>query len=254
MNLSFEVTRRKLQLGTRDSVTGWYARNFTESTIEMIIVDRGATQIRLPAGAYVRLDAWGGTADPVVEGDQIRTEAGKYYEVKAVKEVWGPGDNFVRRDCDLSSLPLHGLTFTDTTPLVEDARYRTKVYWETYVDSTKVNDHSFIVAYNDPDYPIYRVFVTKGIHIVLAVELSRSEPLLQHDLTAYGYMEHVATHVLSLDVELNNLMVQELRRVTRLYPLGSRRRLEVEEPLHKPLGSATMYDTKCVLNYRRDTT
>lgn len=108
MVLTFNVTRRKLVLGTRDDTTGWYDVSYTESTIEMPVEDRGANALPLPAGTYVRLDALGMTADVVLEGDQIKTDDGRYYEVKTVREVW-LADSFIRRDCDLTRLPLHEL-------------------------------------------------------------------------------------------------------------------------------------------------
>lgn len=104
--LSFDVSRRKLVLGEPDSLTGWYKKSYTESTIEMILFDRATTSIPLPLGAYIRLDALGITADPVEIGDEIKTGDGRVYEVEAIREVWA-ADSFVRRDCDLTLLPLH---------------------------------------------------------------------------------------------------------------------------------------------------
>lgn len=104
---AFDVTRRKLVLGSRDSTTGWRDVSYTDSTIEMVIADRSTTQINLPAGAYVRLDALGMTADVVLEGDQTKNVSNEYYEVKAIRKVKDPPDNFVRRDCDLVKLPLY---------------------------------------------------------------------------------------------------------------------------------------------------
>jgi len=82
--------------------------SYKKETIEMLITDRSSRSTPLPSGTYIRLDALGMTADPVVIGDQIKDSAGRYYEVKAVRYVMGPGDNFVRRDCDLMLRPLYG--------------------------------------------------------------------------------------------------------------------------------------------------
>ena len=106
MVLDPEVTRRKLVLGSQNATTGWYDVTYVESTIEMLIYDRSTTTISLPVGAYVRLDALGCCADPVDVGDEIKTKDGRYYEVKAIQERWEM-DNFIRRDCDLTLLPLH---------------------------------------------------------------------------------------------------------------------------------------------------
>lgn len=106
--LSLDVTRRKLTLGSPDSVTGWYSKSYTESTIEMMIIPRAASDIASAAGVYVRLDAVGLTCDGVDIGDEIKTASNVYYEVKATKEHW-VADSFMYRECDLVQLPLHEL-------------------------------------------------------------------------------------------------------------------------------------------------
>lgn len=106
MTLSFNVTRRKLTLGSRDDTTGWYAKGFSESTIEMIVIPRAAANLAVQAGVYVRLDAVGLSCDGVEIGDEIKTDAGVYYEVKTVKEHWF-ADSFMYRECDLVELPFH---------------------------------------------------------------------------------------------------------------------------------------------------
>lgn len=105
---SCEVTRRRLVLGARDSVTGWYEKGWLETTIKGVLIPRGATNIAVAAGVYVRLDALFKTADPVDEGDEIVTKNNIYYEVKGVKPYY-IGEGFFHRDCDLTMLPLHEL-------------------------------------------------------------------------------------------------------------------------------------------------
>jgi len=102
----FRVTRRKLVLGSADSTTGWYEPSYTESTIEMIVLPRGSQYLHLVPGVYVREDAVGLAADPVLVGDQIKTVGGVYYEVKTIKP-WYFGDSFMYRECQLAELPLH---------------------------------------------------------------------------------------------------------------------------------------------------
>jgi len=254
VSLNFEVTRRKLQLGTRDSTTGWYDKNYAESTIEMVFQKGNATTMNLSGGAYVRVDKIGMTLDPVEQCDEIKTQAGRYYEVKAVEPVYAPADNFLYRDCGLSYLPMHDLSYSDLTPTVEDARYRTKDYWETYISLSNLNNHNFIVCYADPDYPLVKVFKTKGVHIIFAVHQSTSAPLPGHDRKPYGYEEHVPTDVLALDTQLMHLGGAELRRITELYPEGSQRSLETMRPETIRLGSHTLHSQRHILNYRRDLT
>lgn len=254
MTGSFDVTHRELQLGTRDSVTGWYEKHYVESTIEMVFEKRGATVMNLSGGGYVRVDEIGRTADVVEEWDEIYRPNGRYYEVHAVEPVYGPADNFMWRECGLVYLPLHDRTYTSLTPSVEDARYRTKVYWDTYISLSNLNSHPFIVCYSDPNYPIVKVYQTKGIDIIFAVSQPNSTPMLQHDQTPYGYEEHVPTHVLTLDTQLQWLAEAELRRIVEAYPQGSHRSLERRSARNIQLGSTALYDTEFILNYKRDTT
>lgn len=108
MGLNLQVTLRKLSLGSRDSVTGWYEKEYTEQArnIEMLIIPRSNTSLARRAGTYVRLDAVGLTCDGVAEGDEIKTDASVYYEVKAIREHF-ISNSFSRREVDLVQLPLH---------------------------------------------------------------------------------------------------------------------------------------------------
>jgi hypothetical protein len=254
MTLNFDVTRRKLQLGTRDPTTGWYDKNYAESTIDMVFQKGNATVMNLPGGAYVRVDKIGMTLNPVEQSDEIKTQANRYYEVKAVEPVYAPADNFLYRDCGLVYLPMHDLSYSNLTPTVEDARYRTKDYWETYIDGSNLNAHNFTVCYADPDYPLVKVFLTKGVHIIFAVDQPNSAPLIGHDRAAYGYEESVPTHVLTLDTQLQWLAEAELRRICETYPSGSQRSLERRTSHDRWLGSVRLYDTEYIMNYRRDPT
>ena len=94
-------------LGARDATTGWYAKSFAESTINMVLVPQGANNLSLRTGVYARLDAAGLTQDVVLLGDEIETVAGTFYEVKTIRENW-IGDSFEFRACDLTELPMHG--------------------------------------------------------------------------------------------------------------------------------------------------
>ena len=102
----FNITRRALSLGDPDSTTGWYAKNYTEKTIDMIIIPRGATQALISAGLWAHEDAVGLTADPIKIGDQVKTKEEVYYEVVSVRKVFF-GDSFSHYICDLKELPLY---------------------------------------------------------------------------------------------------------------------------------------------------
>ena len=254
---STNVTHRRLMLGNRDATTGWYSKSYEATTIQRILASKTTSPAVLPPGVYVRLDAVGLTADPVYEGDQIRVNS-QYYQVETVRAHY-IGDSFYFRECDLTLLPFENISgSTYTSSSVEDARYRTKVYLETYLDSDALPN--FIVAYGKPDYPMTRVFKTKGVDLVYSIGEPESTPLLGHDLTPYGYVEHVPIETYCIDkdnidgAKLKWQAEAELRRVTETYPTGSLRTLERRGDNDVHLGSTILYSARFILNYRRDTT
>lgn len=102
---SIEVTRRKLVLSARDSVTGWYRKDYAEETIDMYIQPVASQNVETAAGNFARETALGFTADVVAEGDEIQCSS-KYYEVKTVTPVYYL-DSFMYRTCNLNCLSLH---------------------------------------------------------------------------------------------------------------------------------------------------
>lgn len=104
---SCNVTRRKLSLGARDTVTGWREKTFTEDTVKGFFTQKGSTPMTLNVGTYVREDALLQACAGFHEGDEVKLPNGKYYEVKAVREHYLTPDNFCNRELDLSYLPLH---------------------------------------------------------------------------------------------------------------------------------------------------
>lgn len=255
---SADVTHRRLQLDSpRDSTTGWWTKSFHEETVEMPIIQKGTAHSLLPPGTYVRTDALGLTADPVVEGDEILAND-TYYEVEGVRSHYFL-DNFSYRECDLTLLPLKHLTggtYTDST--VEDARYRNKVYLETWLNVAALPN--YIVAYGFPDYPLVRVFKDKGVDLVFSIGEPESEPLLGHDKYAYGYKERVPITTFCIDktgisgTKLKWRAEAELRRITETYPLGSLRTLEKIRDNDQNLGSTILYSREFTLNYQRNKT
>jgi len=255
---SCDVTRRRLQLDyPRDSTTGWWTKSFEETTIEMPIIQKGSSHSLLPPGTYVRTDALGLTADVVVEGDEILFNSA-YYEVEAVRPYYFL-DGFSYRECDLTLLPFKNVSGVDyTTSTVEDARYRNKVYLETYLSATALPN--FIVAYSEPDYPMVRVFNEKGVDLVISLGEHTSDSLIDSDHYPFGYKEHVPITTLcinKINIAGTKLMHQaetELRRVAETYPLGSLRALGARRPQTKRLGSLTLYSAEYMMEYQRDST
>lgn len=261
------MTRRELQLGAADTVTGWYAKSYAETTIEMAVIPRAMRSIALAAGFYPHYEVSGFHLDPVSEGDEVKDSFGNYYEVELIQPI-PVGDSLVYYESNLTRLPIHydmPITY-GTGATVEDPRHRTKDYLDTYLLATHLlkNDGTtqatFAVCWADPPYPVKTVFVTKGIDLIYSVGRGTSSPLLGGDKYAYGYKEKVPITIQTIDktgISGDNLMWQgeaELRRVVETYPLGSLRNLETMNSKTQSLGSATLYSVECTLNYQRDLT
>jgi hypothetical protein len=268
MGLDFSVTRRELQLGAAGTVTGWSAKAYAETTIEMAVIPRAMRSIALSAGFYPHYEVSGFHLDPVTEGDEIKDSFGNYYEVELVAPN-NFGDSLVYYESNLTKLPIHYdmPTTYGTGATVEDPRHRTKDYLDTYFASLPIvllkNDGTaatHAVSWANPPYPIKTVFVTKGIDLVYSIGKGTSTPLIGGDKYAYGYNEKVAITVQAIDktgISGDNLMWQgehELRRVVETYPQRSLRNLETMNSKTQSLGSTTLYSVECVMEYQRNLT
>ena len=259
---SADVTRRELSLGSPDSVTGWYAKSFAETTIKMVIRPRGQSVIGLPVGQYAKYGLTGFTVEVVEEGDEIIDAQGNYYEVKAVEEEWFL-DSFSHRVCNLVKLPIHydiPATYGAGLPEAsQDARQRTKVFLGKHLlaaNITKDNNTtqaSYITCWANPSYPIQKVFVTKGVDLVFSVGIPSSQALRVR--SRYEEVVPITTH--STDktgitgTKLRWKGELELRRIVKDYSAGSFRALQKIEDNDEPLGSLILYSTMFTLNYRR---
>lgn len=133
--VSFNVTRRAVSLGSRDSWSGWRAITFTETTKDMVIIPQGASQLILMAGVYPRLDAVGLTADAFAVGDQVKDSVNEYWDIKSIRDMYW-GDSFIYRECDLVQSVMYQADFSSTTwtrTRGSDPRYRTKVWLDSYL-------------------------------------------------------------------------------------------------------------------------
>ena len=97
---SLDVTRRTLSLGVADGETGWYAKSYANTTIEMVILGRAATLMLIESGLYVKRDAVGLTKTAVIEGDEVMDAASRYYTVESVTPHC-VGDLLVFYECQL---------------------------------------------------------------------------------------------------------------------------------------------------------
>lgn len=100
---SFDVTLKTLMLGDRDSVTGWYAKEYEDSTIEMFVVPKGSFQSFFGIGFHATLDALGFTKEAVNIYDRIVDAANRYWEIKDVVPIV-IGDTLKCWKCDLKEI------------------------------------------------------------------------------------------------------------------------------------------------------
>ena len=264
---SAAVTRRELFLGAQDAITGWYAKSFVETAIEMAIQPKGAAPLALGAGWYPKHDLTGFTSNVVYEGDEIIDSNNKYYEIKEVQEWWQL-DAFDHYQCGLTKLPMHydAPATYGTGASVEDPRHRTKDWIDGHINAVNLKEDngttnaSYITCWANPPYPIKKVFVGKLVDIIFSIDRGQSKQQVGHNKYAYAYNEKVPVEVFTIDktgITGENLMWQgerELRRISEAFPLGSVRDFETMQPTTKSLGSTTLYSVKCVLNYTHDTT
>jgi hypothetical protein len=150
--------------------------------------------------------------------------------------------------------------------MVSDARSRTKVYLDKYLNGSNLtkddgSSASFVVMYANPDYPMVLEFKSpSNVDLIFAIGEPNSTPMIDSDKSPYGYEEHIPIRICCIDktgitgTKLKWKAEAELRRVTEVYFLGSLRTMETSRPEDQRLGSTILYSRDFVLNYRRDTT
>ena len=105
---SFDVTSSALTLGaTRDSVTGWYPKGYTDTASHMVIIQKESQKLALDLGYWVSLDAVGFTVDGAEVYDLVTDSFGRTWIVEAVKPII-VGDTVQFFVCDLKELSVYG--------------------------------------------------------------------------------------------------------------------------------------------------
>lgn len=262
------VTRRALSLGSADSTTGWYAKSFATSTIEMVILKRGQVLIGSPIGLYARHDYTGWTDDTIAEGDETLDANSNYYQVNSVAPIY-LGDSLYCYECDLNKMALHGdsPTTSGTWISVTDPSNRIKVLLDTYltVANMKEDDNSTnattLTAFGLPNYPIQLVFLgSKNVDLVFSVDKANSTALIDSDYSPYGYIEHVPLKLFAIDksgVTARRLIwagEHEVRRILETYPTGSHRLIEHTRDNTQTLGSTILHSSEYTITWKRDLT
>lgn len=266
--VSLDLTRRALSLGTRDTVTGWCKKVWTETTIQGWIIEKSSQLQALKAGTWVRTDALLLTEDGIVEGDQVKTQGSVYYEVKAVRPMMN-GDSLDHYECDLHrevvAYDVDYSTYAGTF-LRDDARYRNKVYIQTYWVAANAEDDAgnaltVQCMYGHVPYPLtLELYNGSTNDVLILLGKAKTTPLIGHDHAAYGYSEQVPVTIAAIDktgITADKAVTQceiELRRIMETYPSGSVRTLDQTNESTEILGSNTLYQIDYLMNYTRDKT
>lgn len=269
---TFNVTRREVSLGshaTRDSWRGWRTKSYpveSQTTIDMVIVPKGATRLAAMAGFYPILDAAGRTADPVAVGDQILDSNGEYWDVEIVEKIYW-GDSFVYRNVHMNKAIMYQADFGTATwdkTRARDPRYRTKD-WMTNLRATQItkDDDStlatFAVMFNEPPYPLeleYR-HPTSPVQGLYVIDEPNDTPIRSGDQIIRNYEAHVPIHIMTIDSTgcsgdaLAHKMTAELQYTCETHSTGSQRNLLPRRKNDRELGGMKLYDRIYELSYVR---
>ena len=143
--------------------------------------------------------------------------------------------------------------------VMEDARYRTRIYLNTYLDApslTKDDDvslASYTVIFANPNYPLKREFIDLAVDVVFCVGTPNTEALP----IGVGYLEPMPITIWCIDksgitgTKLRWKAERELRRIAESYPLGSLRSLDRLSDNEQNLGSTILYSVSYVMRYKR---
>lgn len=255
-----DATLKVLTLGAQDAVTGLYALSYSAgSTITMNLAPKGQSITQTVLGYHNKYEMSGVTSAIVYEGDRVVDASGNTYEIKQVSYYPTKRSTaFSYAVCALELLPLEGLVSTAyAASTVDDPRYRTKVWLDTYLTAT--NLPAFITAYAfPPRYPITRVFKDKAIDVVFSIGEPVSKPTYQPDKSIYGYEENIPITICAIDKDVKGTVLKwqaeaELRKICEDHPFGSLRMLDSRRDKTEYIGSFVVYSTELIITYRRTT-
>lgn len=266
----YSVTYRLLHLGARDDVTGWFDKDWNETSGEAIIVGKGAQTALLGSGFYVRTDALGFTLDTSFDnGDELIDDSSRKYHILNIHDHYA-GDKFLLRTFDLSYMGWHvdrpgtsGTWHLDSDSAKTDPRYRIKLWLDTYLNIANmkadngVDAAATLTSFDEADYPLIRVFDDEGYNGIFSIGCKGAEQLTTHDSKPYAFNETVTVTCLAVNtsgITATNLveqMEQEVRRVCTDYPVGSVKRITATSPECVTEGNEKIWFTTVTIDYKR---
>jgi len=271
MVLSAAVTRRALSLGDRDDKTGWCAKEWTETTIDAIILQAGESIHRGDFNFVARYNNSMLTPSEVREGYEIKDADNKYYAVETVKQLW----TFDRFDGYVATMTWQkhhadraatsGTWHLDSDSTVTDVRYRTKAWYEGY-DAAIYKDNGStpatkVLMFAKPDYPLWNEIVDNDVDAIGYISAVESQPLYaieNHIQKLYGFEESVTIALRAVNktgITATNLLEQfeqDISHVATDHSTGSRRRIEVKRyPEPEDIGGLLLFKIDITIKYKR---
>lgn len=264
---SANVTLGTLTLGSREATTGWRAPTYPTSTIQMIVLPEGTNFSYMGVGLYAYENALGLTDDTVKLGDQIKTSDNRYFTIEGLqKQYWL--NKFAFWKATLAELPEWQAapgTLTWSKTRSADPRKQIKTFIDGKLRSaqiTKDNDSTqatWACIFSEPPYPFHQEFraASSPVFGLYVVEMPNSTPMMDYDLAAYAYTEHVPVHIVTVDstactgTALNWKMEEELRYALEQNPTGSYYLPRESAKLDHIMGGMLLYDRLFTLTYER---
>ena len=264
-----DVTLKTLTLGVQDTVTGWYAKAYADTTITMNLAPKGQSMIQTALGYHSKYEMSGVTPALVYEGDLVEDAAGDTYEIKQV--AYYPTKRstaFSYAVCALTKQTFadrpatSGTWHLDSELLRTDPRYRHRSYL-AYLTAVNLKEDdgatnaTYITCFDGADYPISRVFLTKAVDLVFSVGKEQATAKTTYNHTIYAFEESMPITLYAVNksgLTATNLIEQaeqEIRHIVTDYPLGSVR--GISSVKHDPvdLGECTLYSTTVTIRYTR---
>jgi hypothetical protein len=268
---SADVTRRELVLGSQDSITGWYAPTYNETTIPVIIRPRGSSLTIGGFGYYAKYPETIFIADVIYEGDQIVDAQGATYLIRLAEQEWAL-NNFVGYVCDAERLPMHvdratssGTWHLDSTDVLTSLQYLNKRVLDTYLSASNLKKDggasaSYITEFANPDYPLIKVFQTKAVDLIFSIGRGTSEPLMTRDKKPYAWKETVTILLNTINksgITGANLLEQAEQEVRRIYESNPTatgytvRRIQAGKETTQNFASTILYGLELTITYYR---
>jgi hypothetical protein len=266
---SASVTRRALSLGAQDSITGWFDKDYTDTTIKGSMQPQGASVSFLPCGNYAKYPHTFFTEYVVHEGDQIVDADLTVYELNTVVK-WSWNNKFSHYQCEAVKQDYanrdatSGTWHLDSDSLTTDPRSRTKIYLDTYLTPANI-DGDYITSFDGADYNIKYLFnATLGVDIDLVMSIGEEQTVTEDTIYDLPYKDTVTipitlSAVNKTGITATNLIEQAEREIQKVLVdhalnIGttSKRSLSSSKPNRIDLGNGSyLWQKVVILKYER---